>query len=114
MSRTALTAQAAPGPYAAAGIALSLQAADSGNGNTVPSSGRDLLFVMNSDVGAQTVTVASSPDEKGRLGDITAESIGAGAIHIFGPLPALGWKQTNGNLNIDSSDPTIKVATLQL
>lgn len=114
MPRVAITPQAATGPYGAAGLTLSYQASDSSSGNKVVASGKDLIFCRNTDVGAQTVTITSSADEKGRLGNITTESIAAGATHIFGPLPKLGWQQTGGVLFIDTSDNTVKLAVVQL
>lgn len=113
MARTTLTPQDAPGSYAAAGLALSQVVADVSNGNDFVMSGKDLLIAQNTDSAAHTVTIASVADQLGRLGSITAESIAAGAIHVFGPFQPTGWSNA-GKLQINASDATVKFSILRV
>ena len=98
MAKTVLTAVKAPGAYAGAGVVAAATAADVANGNAVKLSGGEILVARNSGAAGHTVTISSVADDQGRTGDITAESIAAGATHIFGPFQPRGWKQNDGNL----------------
>lgn len=88
---TTLTKTTAPGAYAAAGVAVTMTAADVGNGNRFVASGKDLIIARNSGAVARHVTITSQYDEMNRLGTIANEEIAAGAIRIYGPLPTDGW-----------------------
>lgn len=120
MARTALTAQVPLGPYptlplAALAAALTWAAVDNVNGNSVKSTGRELVLVNNTDVAAQTVTfasVASSPFN--RTGDITTYSIPASGFAMFGPFAVDGWRQSDGNLYINATSANVKVAVISL
>lgn len=101
-------------PLTAGSAALPFQAADTVNLNNCVSTGRELLIVQSTDAGAQTVTINSAPDERGRTGDITAYSIPAGAFAVFGPFPTPGWKQSDGTLWFQASAVTLKFAVIQL
>jgi hypothetical protein len=93
---------------------LATEAGDDVNGNDVDCTGDELLVVHNTDVGAQTVTITAAPDEFGRAGSITAYSVGADEIAIFGPFPTAGWRQTDGKLYIDVSDATVELGVLRV
>ena len=66
---------------------------DATNGHYTPIvEGKTHVIAHNTGVGARTVTFLSAPDEKGRTGDITAYSLGAGEISLpFGPFKKVGW-----------------------
>lgn len=119
MSRTVLTKQVGIGKYpvlpvTAASADITWTAADTGNNNEFVATGREILLVKNTDSAPHTVTIHSVPDSLGRTGDITAYSVGAGLISLFGPFPLAGWDQTDGAVWIDGSDTHIQFAVIQL
>jgi hypothetical protein len=115
MARTVLVPSAAPGQYPAAGVVLTEAAADTSNFNSFVSTGKELLVARNTHATlAQTVTINSTADSFGRTGDITAESIVAGGIHIFGPFAKSYWAQSGGSINCQASDATVKLSVVQL
>lgn len=121
MAYTAVSEQQVAGPYlpesaTAKLTTLTFAACDIVNGNrVVMSTGRALVMFQNTDVGAVTVTISSSPDDYGRKADITAFSIAASAFvaRIFEPK---GWEQTAGgrDLVIMASDVDLKVLAIPL
>jgi hypothetical protein len=88
-------------------------AADIVNKNRVVHTGKEVIVAHNTDVGAVTVTITSVPVH-GRSGDVTAYSLGAGEIALFGPYPTTGWRQTDGYLYFEASDVDCKFAVLKL
>lgn len=102
MARTAMAAQTPKGPYpgtvAANSLDIAWAAADATNFNTTPFVGsRMILSARNSGAGARTITFTSIGDAKGRTGDITAFSIGAGEYVDF-IFEREGWQQADGAL----------------
>ena len=93
---------------------LDNEAGDDVDGNEVDCTGRDLVVVENTDASPQTVTFTAAPDEIGRSGEITAYSVAAGAIAIFGPFATAGWRQTDGKLYIDVSDALVFLGVLRV
>ena len=114
MPRTALTKTTAPGGYASAGIAVTMTAADVANLNSAAASGNDLIVVHNTGAGAHAWTMTSAVDPFGRLGTITSESIAAGAIRIFGPIPINGWMQTDSLLYFSADHAEVKFGIIRL
>lgn len=117
MARSTLTKTVAPGGYAAAGVALTIAAstgASGSSGNQFVSTGKELVIAQNTDASPHTVTITSSNDPFGRAGTITAESIAAGAFHIFGPFPTPGWQQGDGMVYLEATDITVKFAVVVL
>jgi hypothetical protein len=95
-------------------LAATFVAADSGNGNQFTASGRDLIIVHNTDVGAQTLSIASAPDASGRKADVVAYSIAAGA-HIDVLITAASlFTQTDGTIQLNASANTVKFLILSL
>ncbi len=81
-------------PVSATTLNLTLTAMDATNFNVTPiTEGRLYLLVTNPDTGAHTLTIHSVADAQNRTGDITAYSIGAGAIAFIGPFTNAGWGQ---------------------
>lgn len=90
-------------------------ASDSGGGDLIPLTGREIVLVNNTDVGAQTITVTSQPAASTqRLGDITAASVPAGAIRAFQLFPTNGWVNSNGQLEVQTSNNLLQIAILRL
>lgn len=119
MARTNLVAQTLPGAYPTLPISantrdLTTNAIDIVNGNeTTLVDSKTVVLLKNEDAGATTVTFTSVADTLGRTGDITAYSIGAGELAIFGPFKLVGWTHS-GKLWIDGSDVDLKVAVITL
>jgi hypothetical protein len=108
MPRTLLAVTQTGGAYATAGVVATEQAADVGNGNYIPLTGGEIVVARNSGASSRTVTFTSVADSEGRLGDITAESVAAGAVHVFGPFQPTGWKQSSdGGLYINANHAEI-------
>jgi hypothetical protein len=114
MPRTALTKTTAGGGYASAGVAVTMTAADVANLNSVTAEGNDLIIAHNTGAGAHAVTITSAVDPFGRLGTITSESIAAGAIRIYGPLPISGWIQTDGKIYLSADHAEVKFGIVKL
>lgn len=115
MARTALTVTNIPTPYAGAGVAITMTAADISNQNRFPLTGREIVIAWNSGVSSRTVTITSVDDAYGRQEHITAESIAAGAIRVYGcGLAIEGWQQTDGNLYLEANNAEVKFGILKL
>lgn len=119
MARTAITVQDVVGPFTAvtAGdLDVTFGASDAANGNTIASNGRVLIIAENTDVGAQTITIDSVADEKGREDDITTYSMAADdfiAVAV-GLTTSQGWLQSGSVIHIDTSDNGVEVCALRL
>lgn len=121
MPRTAIAANAiitliSPQPLVVgAGDAdIPFQDSDTANGNDTPCTGKKLLAVQNTDVGAQTVTIDAAQDGAGRDGTITTYSLAPDDVAIFGPFPTAFYRQSDGMLHIDTSDDGVKLAIIEL
>ena len=115
MARTALTKTTIPTPYAGAGVAVSMDAADTSNQNKVAFTGREIVIAWNSGLSTRTVTITSVDDRFGRSEDISAENIAAGAIRVYGVGLALeGWQQTDGSLYLQANNAEVKFGVLVL
>lgn len=105
-------------PLVALSAQLLFTAVDTVNGNSTPSTGRELLIVRSTDAAPQTITVFSVKDSLNRTGDITAYSLPIGSttntFAVLGPFPVNGWKQADGTLWYTGSAATIFVAVLVL
>lgn len=86
---------------------------DEVNGNDVQLTGGEFVLVDNTDAGAQTITITAAPDSIGRAGAITAYALAAGIRALFGPFPVQQWRQSDGMLYIDVSDPAVELAILR-
>lgn len=114
MARTVLAKQVATGPYGAAGLNLTLAAADTVNKQSCVANGNDLIIAQNTGVSPYTVTITSSADQYGRTKDIAIESLAASEIHVFGPFSILGWQQTDGSLYFEASNAAVKFSVIKL
>lgn len=115
MPRTDLTVTSVPAAYAAAGVAVTMTAADTSNLNSHTLTGRELLIAHNTGASPYTITITSAADPFGRTKDITAESIAAGDIRVYGCGQALlGWLQTDGKLHFQASNAAVKFGILRV
>ena len=104
---TPLTANSADIVFTPAG-------ADFADGFQFVHTGREIILVRNGNVGAQTITINSVPNAKGRSGTITAYSLGAGEYAAFPPFPVDGWRQSSGYLTGAMSAADVEIAVLRL
>lgn len=88
-------------------------ASDQANGLQTPCTGRELVAVQNTDVGAQTVTIDGAADSVGRDGAITAYSLAADDVAVFKAYPQSVFRQTDGMIHIDTSDDLVHVAIIR-
>lgn len=94
-------------------LAVTETACDNVNGNLFPFTGKEILWVHNTDVGTQTFTVTSVADSLGRTGDINAYSMATGTFAAIDLTQIAGWKQTSGNLLLACSAATVKFVVLR-
>ena len=92
---------------------VTFDAGDDVNGNDVQLTGGEFLLVDTTDAGAQTINITAAPDSIGRTGAITAYALAAGIRAIFGPFPVAQWRQADGMLYVDVSDPAVELAILR-
>jgi hypothetical protein len=84
------------------------------DGISFPMTGREIMVVRNIHATvAQTLTITSVPDSRGRTQDITAYSLAAGAFAAFNASQLEGFKQADGNLYAAGSTTDIKFAILR-
>lgn len=119
MPRTNIAAQTLAGAYPVTPLAggsadITWVTADILNGNHTPLiNDKTVLLARNTDVGAQTVSVLSTPDTLNREGDITDYSIGAGKVARFGPFKTVGWANA-GKLEFDGATADVEFAVITL
>lgn len=114
MARVAVTKTTAPGAYAGTSTVLTMGNGNTGDGLYITLTGKEVLVIQNTNVGAQTWTATSVANRYGRTEDITTESIAAGAIRIFGPIALDGWRQTNGQFYFTASHADVKFGVITL
>lgn len=114
MPRQTLTKSNSPGPNPTAGVVVTMTAADTTNKEQFALTGREVLIIQNTGASSYTYTITSVADPYGRLGDITTQSIAAGAIHTVGPFGLAGWQQTGGYLYLEASNTAVKFGVVAL
>jgi len=121
MARTALATITTLGSYPVLPV-TALAATLTLTGNATPADGvsfpltggKQMLIVQNTDAGAQTCTVESVADARGRVGDIATYALAAAAIAVFGPFEAEGWAQTGNLLHCKGSVAGVKFAMVRI
>jgi hypothetical protein len=119
MARTTLTKTTPPGafptlPPAADSLDVVFTAADVANKNQFKLETGDIVLAWNTHATTTyTVTLTSIADDKNRQGDVTAYSLAAGDVMVFGPLQQKGWRQTDGNMYLEASNAAVKFAILR-
>ena len=118
MARQTHTAFTALGPnsddYTAGAADITMLACDAANYDEVVHDGAILLVVHNTGAGAQTLTIESVVDDRGRTGNITTYSLAADDHAVFGPFDLEGWEQTGGQLYFTASHAEVEVAVVSL
>lgn len=113
MVRTLLTPVTLPTAYSLTPATVTWDAGDVANGNAFVMTGREILLARNVNAGAQTITITSVAIN-GRLGHISAYSIGAGLTKVFQQFPFAGWRQSDSRLWIDVGHADVLLAVLKL
>ena len=92
---------------------ITMNASDNTKGNSFASTGQEILIVQNSAGTTQTLTVAAVADEFGRTGTLTY-ILQTTEIAVFGPMTTAGWRQSDGNVNIDTSSADLKIGVVRI
>lgn len=121
MARTSITPETplgGLGDYSSANVADFPMAATTGlsgsSGNQFVASGKDLVYVKNTQAGTQTITFTSADDPQGRQEDITAYELETGEYARFGLFGIVGWRQTDNNIYFETSHADVLVAVFAL
>jgi hypothetical protein len=106
-------------PVSAGTLTVTPTAGNTGAGNyAVVTNQKTVILAINTDSGAHTVTitsVAAATDR--RTGDVTAYSIAAGGVGVFGPFTTNGWAGSTPVANavlIEADDPKVVFVHLTL
>ena len=92
---------------------MGFAASDTANGNEFEPSGKDMLFALNVNAGAQTITVTLVADEYGRAGAVTTYSLAAQYdVAWIGILD--GAYNSSDLVLVDTSSDDIHLAVLRL
>ena len=107
-----------PGPYVAESATPQLAtvtpvAADASDGNVVSLARTILLRAENTGGSPRTITIKSQPDPFGRVADIEAFSIAAGA-RVVRRFSSVGWANNGGDLEIEASNADVRLEVYQL
>jgi hypothetical protein len=101
-------------PVLANSLDFAFTPGDAVNGLQYQATGREVVIMRNTNVGAQTFTLKSVADaESKRTGDISAYSLAAGEFSVLCP-PLKGFQQADGKVYIDVSHDDVHVAVLRL
>ena len=114
MPRQTLPVTSAPGAYSGASAVVTFTAANTTDKEQFTLTGKELILINNTGGGAATWTATSVADPYGRVGNIAAESIAAGAIRVFGPVMPAGWEQSDGKFYLEASANTVKFAIIRI
>jgi hypothetical protein len=115
MPRTEVTRTQATRQNPQAMTLLTTNASDVANGNYVVATGNDIVIFRNGSGAPGTAGVTSATDPYGRTTtNYLAETIDTGAWRAYGPFAGPGWTQSNGQLYMDASAATIRVAVIAL
>jgi len=93
-------------PFTPGSLALTF-ASDPANGDQFQILGTEILLVQNTDSIAHTFTVDSTPDRIGRTANLTSYPVDPGQVIAIQFSVRDGWAQTDGNVYLQSSDPTL-------
>jgi len=101
-----------PSPFFPGSLDL-VFASDPANGDQFQILGTEILLVQNSDTVAHTFSVNSTPDRIGRTADLTSYPVDPGQVIAIQFSVLDGWVQTDGNVHLQSSDPTLKFCVVR-
>lgn len=114
MPRVTHTPVSPKGSNADEGVKLTMVAATPADDEEVALTGKELIVAQNTGGDPHTVTITSVADPLGRTNDITAASIPAGEIWLFGPFSVTGWRQTNGKLYFEADTADVLFGVIRL
>lgn len=120
MPRVLHTKQAMLGKYPLTPVSandadLTWLAANATDKEEVVLTGREMVLARNTGATAHTVTFTSVIDDLNRYGDITAYSIDADEVALFGPFPKRGWAQTTSNkLFFEANNAEVEFAVVTI
>jgi hypothetical protein len=96
-------------------LTLTMTASDIVNGNAFAATAREMLIVQNTDVSAHTFGITSLPDSLGRSDtSLSAYSVAAGGIAIIHVDTLQGWRQSNGQILLTSTNALLKFGVVRL
>ncbi len=115
MARTALTVQVLTGPYPSdLGLDdLTWEAADSGNGNSFPFTGKEVILARNDDASGSLITLQSIADPTNRTGNVTLTPA-TGDYAMFLASDLTGWMQSDGMFYLDAANVNVFFAIVRL
>ena len=76
--------------------------------------GKEMIVLHNNSGGGNTLTVNSTLDPFGRLGDILNYTLDPGEHGMFGPFTLEGWRHVDGNLYFSVSSSLVGIAVIRL
>lgn len=117
MARATLTPDVSTGAYPTDSTELNFVAGNVADGNDFVFNGKQVLLVQNSSEDtAYDLTIKSRPDALGR--DLPSSQqvieIPFGETHAVGPLAMVGWRQTNGRVNINVENAALLLCVYTL
>ncbi len=116
MARTPLTVQQLTGPFPVDFEldAYTYAAADVGNGNSFPFTGKEIIIVRNVDGAAtRNVTLTSVANAYNRTGNVTL-AMSALSFSIFQASDLTGWLQTDGMFYLSGDNTNLEFAIVRL
>lgn len=86
-----------------------------GGPDTFALTGKEIVVFENTSASDSQVTLVSVADDLGRKQDLT-DTVPANGIAVVGPMQRKGWRNGNGNLELNYPDGTanINVAVIRL
>lgn len=97
----------------AGGLLLTLSACDNTNGNTITSTGREILFIQNTDSSAHTVTITPVADPYGGTNTtLTAYSLAATSFSAIELKYQIGWV-SGTTISLTCNSNLVKYAVVQ-
>ncbi len=113
MARSTLVKTTAPGAFAAAGVAVTMNAIVAADGAQFVSTGKELVIAYNSDAAnPYTATLTTADDPYGR-GESATVTLIAQEVAIIGPVPVEGWRQAGSSyVYVDVSNAAVKIGVI--
>jgi hypothetical protein len=117
MTATAFVKTALPISTAVTGVALTLAACDATNGNSIASTGSEVVIVLNTDSSAHTFTITGVPDPSQRTANFSMSVPGSAAlatasIVVTPRLSQAFWSAANTILTPNSNSALLFVGVL--
>jgi hypothetical protein len=114
MAKQTLTKSANPGVYSNTLAAVTMTASQgvTDDDSQFASTGKEIVVAQNTDGAvARNVTIRSVADPFGRTRDV-AKQLAVDEIAYFGPIPKIGFMQSDGNIYLHSDNVAVKFGVL--